>query len=222
MPDVAAVLLGPRDVAARTAPAVGPNVVPAVDAAAVADSAAVVGVATAPWPGFAATHDEVRGTVAPAPYFAVQSWHRHPAYLERLVGALERARVAAGGDAHVLFTAPGPASEAAPEDVVFLRETAEAVSGLAGVTRRSIAWTSGVLGPSSLTALTALKDAHGRTTVLRCSLDPLARPDGVAGEAAAVGLALTEACLDPDDLAPMLAAVVATVVAHEGLDGGGR
>lgn len=221
MADVAAVLLGPRDAAARTAPEVGPHVVPAVDAGGVAGSAAVVGVATEPWPGFAATHEEVRREVAPAPYFAVQSWHRHPAYLDRLAGALERARATAGADAHVLFTAPGPVSEAAPEDVVFLRETAEAVSGLAGVTRRSIAWTSGVLGPSSVTALTALREARGRTTVLRCSLDPLARPDDVAGEAAAVGLALTEASLDPDELAPMLAAVVATVVAHEGLGGGG-
>lgn len=222
MGDLAVVLLGPVEATGRVAPQLGPDAVPAADAGRVADRAAVVGVATEPWPAFTADHEGVRAAVAPAPYFAVQAWHRHPAYLDRLVTALERARTVTGEDVHVLFTAPGPRTEPAPEEVVFLRETAEAVSGHVGVRHRSIAWTSGVQGPSSRTALTALVEAHGRRAVVRCSLDPLARPDGVADEAAALGLELTDASLDPGELPAVLAAVVATVAEHEQLGVGGR
>lgn len=218
MADVGVVLLGPEDVARRLTAGLGPRAVAASDAGEVAGEEAVVGVAVEPWPAFVDAHEDTRAAVAPAPYFAVQAWHRHSAYVDRLAAGVDRAR-SGTGDVHVLFTAPGPEGESGPEDVVFLRETAEAVSGVLGIGRRSIAWTSGTLGPSSLAALTALADAHGRTAVLRCSLDPLGRPDRVAGEAAQLGLDLSEAMLDPGDLADILRAVVATVVGHERLGG---
>lgn len=218
MADVGVVLLGPEDVARDLATGLGPRAVAASDAGAVTRETAVVGVAVEPWPAFVEAHEDIRAAVAPAPYFAVQAWHRHPAYVDRLAAGVARARSDAG-DVHVLFTAPGPEGEAGAEDVVFLRETAEAVSGLLGIARRSIAWTSGTLGPSSLAALTALAEAHGRTAVLRCSLDPLARPDRVAREAAQLGLDLTEVTLGPRDLVDIVRAVVATVVEHERLGG---
>lgn len=226
MPELGVVLLGPSDVTSALTEELaapedgGATAVTAADAGELRASAAVIGVASQPWPAFARDHEEAGQAVAPAPYVAVQSWHRHPAYLDRLVAALEEARQASpDGDVHVLFTAPGPTSQPDPGEVVFLRETAEAVSALAGVTRRSIAWSSGVLGPSTAAALTALAEAHGRTAVLRCSLDPLAARDQVAGEAEAVGLSLTEASLDRGDLAAILRAVVATVIDHERLAG---
>ena len=213
------VLLGPSEAAAELAPGCSLDAVPARDAGGLGARPAVVGLAVEPWPAFAREHEAVRAAVSPAPYFAVQAWHLHPAYVDRLVAAVERAGDTTGPAPHVLFTAPGPATEPEPGEVVFLRETAEAVSGTLGLSRRSIAWTSGVLGPSSLAALTALTDAHGRTAVLHCSLDPLGRPDGVAAEAADLGLACTAVGLDRDDLAVVLDAVVATVVDHEQLGG---
>lgn len=223
MADVGVVLLGPADVAERLVLGLDVAAVPAAHAGDLAGRDVVVGLASEPWPAFAGDHELARAALAPTPYFAVQSWHRHPAYLDRLVAQLEGSRAASVGDAHVLFTAPGPAAEPAPEEVVFLRETAEAVSAIAGVTRRSIAWTSGALGPSTAAALTALAEAHGRTAVLRCSLDPLARPDAAAAEASALGLSFAEASLDPTtDLPAILRAVVATVVEHEQLRGGAR
>lgn len=222
MADVAVVLLGPSDAAAEFAAELGPSAVAAPDAGEVSGSPAVVGVAVEPWPAFAGPHEAIRAAVAPAPYYAVQAWHRHPTYVDRLAAALDRARVAVGDDVHVLFTAPGPATEPEPGDVVFLRETAEAVSATLAIDRRSIAWSSGVLGPTTEAALTALAEAHGRTAVLRCSLDPLARPDGVASEAARLGLAFSEAALTRADLAVVLREVVATVLAHEQLAGDAR
>lgn len=220
MAELGVVLLGPRGAVTDLAPRLAADVASVDDAARLSGCSAVVGVAAEPWPAFADVHGTARTAVSPAPYFAVESWHLHPAYVDRLAAAVERAGVS--GDRagpHVLFTAPGPTTEPAPEEVVFLRETAEAVSGILGLARRSIAWTSGVLGPSGHAALAALAEAHGRTAVLRCSLDPLLRPDAVAAEAADLGVALSEAALEPDDLPAILDAVVATVVEHEQLGG---
>jgi hypothetical protein len=215
MADAAVLVLGSTALAADVAARTGRRV--ATEPGTLADAPAVVGVAAEPWPAYGRAHEQARREVAPAPYFAVQAWHQHPAYLDALAGGIAAVRPAA--DVHVLFTAPGPLVEPEPEDVVFLRETAEAVSRRAGIARRSIAWTSGVAGPSSRAALTALAEAHGRTEVLRCSLDPLGRPDDVAAEAAELGLALAEVVLEPDALPRLLWAVIDTVVEHEGLDG---
>ncbi|MBW3619224.1 MAG: hypothetical protein KY461_03195 [Actinobacteria bacterium] len=222
MGEVGVVLLGPPGDAAGLAPRCSFDAVTGGDAGELRTRAAVVGLAVEPWPAFAREHDRVRDAVSPAPYFAVQSWHLHPAYVDRLASAVERTRSTAREDLHVLFTAPGPEAEPEPGEVVFLRETAEAVSARLGLARRSIAWTSGVLGPSSLAALTALTEAHGRSAVLHCSLDPLSRTDDVAAEAAHLGVELTAARLDRDDLAAVLEAVVATVVDHEQLERAGR
>ncbi len=222
MADVAVVVHGPAEVAAAVAEETGLPAVVAGDAAALASRSpgAVVGVGADPWPSYAAPHEHVRDALGAVPYYAVQAWHLHPGYLEALVDAVRHELGADAGDTHVLFTAPGPGAEAAPHEVVFLREVAEAVSGSLGLARRSIAWVGGETTPTSATVLTTLVEAHGKTRVLRCSLDPRGRPDGVPAEASAAGVDLREARLAGDSLPRFLAEVVATVVAHEGLAGG--
>jgi hypothetical protein len=218
MADVAVVLHGPGHLAAALADHTGRRVVTAADAGVVADAAAVVGVAAEPWPAFVEAHEAARAAVAATPYFAVQSWHGHPAWIAALTDTVERARAALGEEVHVLFTAPGPGAEPAPHEVVFLREVAEEVSARLDLPRRSIAWVGGGTGPHTRSALAALADAHGYHDVLRVSLDPLGRPDGVHAEASAVGIELHEVRVDPGDLLAVVDAVVATVVGHEGLE----
>lgn len=218
MADAAVVLHGPEHVAVTLAERTGLRVATAGGAADVADAAAVVGLGAEPWPAFATAHERARAVLGSTPYYAVQSWHQHPAYVGALVAALER-RLAPDPEAHVLFTAPGPAEEPEPHEVVFLREVAESVTGELSLSRRSIAWVGGASRPSTGTALAALAEAHGRTRVVRCSLDPLGRPDGVHAEASAAGIELEEARLDRDALAEVLAAVVDTVAIHERLPG---
>jgi hypothetical protein len=217
MPDPAVVLLGPAHVAAALAARIDGRVVTPAEAGQLAGADAVVGIAAEPWPAFVATHEAVRDAVAGSPYYAVQAWHQHPVWIEAMVAAVAAGRSEAGEDAHVLFTAPGPTAEPEPHEVVFLREVAEMVTGRLSLASRSIAWVGGESGPSTATALAALAEAHGRTTVLRASLDPLGRPDGVHAEASSVGVDLHEARVHPDDLIEVLAAVVATVSEHEGL-----
>lgn len=217
MADPAVVVHGPEDVADDLRERTGVRVASASQAADLADASAVVGVAAEPWPSHAEAHERVRDAVAPAPYFAVQAWHLHPAYLAALTELVRRAVTAVGAEAHVLFTAPGPGREPEPHEVVFLREVAEAISTELGLTRRSIAWVGGETTPTTQTALTALVEAHERTTVLRCSLDPLGRPDGVHAEASQLGVELHEVRLRPADVGALLAAVVDTVLRHEGL-----
>lgn len=178
----------------------------------------VVGVATWPWPVAPGRHRPAHDRLAAAgtPYYAVETWHRHPTFIDALAGAIGAARTATADDAHVLFTAPGPAEAPAPDQVVFLRETAEDVSSRVGIEQRSIAWTGGRTRPTVAAALEALGQAHGRTVVVRCSLDP--HDDAAieaAAAAAALGITLVDAVLAPTDLAATLADVVATVVEHE-------
>lgn len=219
MADLAIVLHGTAGLAEELAARTGATVVTPDRAAEVAAAGAVVGVGAEPWPSFVAPHERVRETVAPAPYYAVQAWHQHPAYLQALSDALARPLEHAPEDTHVLFTAPGPAQEPEPGDVVFLREVAEAISDHLDLKRRSIAWVGGAARPTTETVLATLVEAHERTTVLRCSLDPLGRPDGVHAEASAVGIDLAEVRLSPEVLPGILAEVVATVTGHEGLGG---
>lgn len=219
MADLAIVLFGRSDLAVALGEATGLPTATAEAAEELASAAAVVGLGTEPWPSFAVAHERVRDRLGGVPYYAVQAWHQHPAYLDALVGALRTPLAAAPEGTHVLFTAPGPAAEPDPSEVVFLREVAEAVSGELAPARRSIAWVGGAMRPSTATVLSTLRDAHDRTTVLRVSLDPLGRPDGVHAEASAAGIDLAEVRLSADALPTLLAAVVGTVAEHEGLGG---
>lgn len=217
MTDVAVVLHGPEHVAAALAAHTGRSVRLPSSAAALPAASAVVGVATAPWPGFQAAHEQVRELLAPTPYYAIQAWHRHPAYLSAMAAAVTVGLEAVGDDIHVVFTAPGPGPDAAPGELVFLREVAEAVSTRLRLTRRSIAWVGGETGPSMRTALSALAEAHGQRTVLRASLDTSNRDDDVHAEAAEVGIELHEARIRPGSLPALLGEVVETVAVHEHL-----
>lgn len=219
MAEPAVVLHGPSRLVAALADHTGLRVVSADRAREVAGAPAVVGVAAEPWPAFAEAHERAREAVGAAPYYAVQAWHQHPAHLDAVADAVSRGRAAVGADVHVLFTAPGPAADPEPQDVVFLREVAEAVTQRLGLTRRSIAWVGGESGPSTHTALGALVEAHGYQEVLRVSLDPLGRPDGVHAEASSLDVELHEVHVDAEALVEALRQVVATVVAHEQLGG---
>lgn len=183
----------------------------------------VVGVAVEPWPGHGDQHARWREAVG-APYWAVESWHRHPAFLDRLQAAIAagRARLPDPEAAHVLVTAPDRAGRAgAPEDRVFLRQVTEALAAGQPAGRCTLAWdhspAAEPVTPTAETVLRSLAEAHGRTAVLRASVDP-----GDAGDPAVVrtagdlGVAFAEVALDRGALTRILLAVATTVRDHEG------
>lgn len=204
-PDRYAVAAGPLD--------------PTLPAVSLAGCSFAVGVAAAPWPASAERHAAARDTLhaAATPYFAVETWHRHPTWVEILAAGIEVARGRLGAPhPHVLFTAPGPADDAPPEQQVFLRETAGDVTAQLGLTRRSIAWTGGRASPTVEAALGALRQAHDQFALVHCSLDPAGADTGeVDAAAAAAGVAVVHTAVEPTALARALADVVETVVEHE-------
>lgn len=199
---------------------VGEGLLVARSAAGLAGARAVVGVAGSPWPGWDRYHDTARRTVD-APYYAVQSWHRHPVLVEALVRAARRGLAELDG-AHVLLTAPDPAGRAvAPEERLFLREAVEAVAEAGDLPGTTIAWDHALdehaTAPTVSTVLTSLAEAHGRHRVVRCALGPGTPRDPRADEvAAALGMQLRQVAPDADDLVACLAAVAETVTVNEG------
>lgn len=223
MSDAPGLLLHGADGAlvAAVADRLGASADVARDPSALAAAAHVVGIATRPWPGWGQEHDAAR-TALTAPYYAVESWHRHPTLIEALVAAVARGREEVGADAHVLLTAPDAAGRrVAPEERSFLREAVEAVSR-AGVSGATIAWDHAggdePTPPTVATVLTSLAEAHGRDRVVACGLGPGGATDAVADQvAAAVGIRLAQVRPDRADLVTCLADAFATVVEHEGL-----
>lgn len=182
---------------------------------------AVVGLATRPWPGWTHEHDRARASLA-TPYYAVESWHRHPTLVDALVAAIARGRDEVGPDAHVLLTAPDAAGRrVAPVERAFLREAVEAVAH-AGVTGATIAWDHAgdddPTPPTIATVLASLAEAHGRDRVVACGLAPGGAPDPTADAVAdSLGIHLAQVRPDREDLARCLAGAFLTVVEHEGL-----
>lgn len=175
------------------------------------DHGLVVGVSCRPWPRHAHLH-EVTGT-AVAAYRGVVAWHGLPRLLDEL------AQVAAPGaraGAHLLVTAPDPDPDAAPEELTFLREVAEALAARVEPTSRSIAWRGRGRAPTAEDALTTVVEAHGRRDVVEVPVAPGTGADVFLQAAAErLGARLTTADLSARLLIAALADVVATVVDHE-------
>lgn len=173
----------------------------------------VVGLAAAPWPRAADVHAE--GSERLPAYTGVVSWHALPSLADRL------AEVAAPGvanGAHLLVTAPDPGPTVAPEDLTFLREVAEALETRLSPRSRSIAWRGESRQPTAATALLTLGEAHGERDVVECPVAPGTTADPALLEAAEqLGMRLTCVDLGRGTLVDLLAEVVSTVAAHEGL-----
>jgi hypothetical protein len=221
--DVPGLLLHRADEAlvAAVADQLGASAEVARDPSDLASATHVVGIATRPWPGWGQEHDAARTALA-VPYYAVESWHRHPTLIDALAAAIAHGREQLGADAHVLLTAPDAAGRrVAPEERTFLREAVEAVSR-AGVSGATIAWDHAggdePTAPTVATVLTSLAEAHGRDRVVACGLEPGGAVDERADEvAAAVGIRLVQVRPGRADLVACLAEAFATVVEHEGL-----
>lgn len=155
------------------------------------------------------------------PYWAVESWHRHPAFLDALREAVARGCEEAPADAHVLVTAPDRAGRTGePAERVFLREVTEAVAAERPAGRCTLAWdhspAQDPVTPTAATVLDSLAEAHDRTAVVRASLDPLDHGDpAVAAAAAAAGLQLHQVAIGRAVLAGLLVDVATTVISHE-------
>ena len=114
-------------------------------------------------------------------YRAIGSWHVHPLLVdllaERVAAARTRLRVAAGAVVETLFTAHSlPERARSLDDPSYpdqLRETAEAVAGVAGIDRWRTAWQSAGrtadpwIGPDILDVLRSLP-AEGVEAVVVC------------------------------------------------------
>lgn len=176
-------------------------------------AAHVVGLAAAPWPRAADVHAEGSGRL-PA-YTGVVSWHALPSLVDRL------AEVAAPGvanGAHLLVTAPDPGPTVAAEDLTFLREVAEELEARLAPRSRSIAWRGESRQPTAATALRTLGEAHGERDVVECPVAPGTTADAELLEIAEeLGMRLTCVDLGRATLVDLLAEVVSTVAAHEGL-----
>ncbi|MEX1176828.1 MAG: hypothetical protein WEB09_00065 [Nitriliruptor sp.] len=173
--------------------------------------ALVVGVAPTPWPQHAELHAAVSEQV-PA-YRGVVAWHGLPLLLDALVQA---AANGVEGGAHLLVTAPDPGPDAAPEEVVFLREVTEQVAARTGATARSLAWRGTTRTPTAVDALTSVLTVHGRRDVLELPVAPGTPADPQLLEVAAEhGGRLTTVDLRAGFVTDALAAVVATVAAEE-------
>lgn len=176
------------------------------------DATLVVGVAGTPWPQHADLH-EAASQASPV-YRGVVAWHGLPVLLDALAQAAAQG-VARG--AHVLVTAPDPGSEAAPEDVVFLREVVEHIAARVHLASRSIAWRGTTRTPTAADALTSVVEAHAKHDVVEIPVAPGTPADPtLLRTAERLGARLTTADLGRGALLDALAGVVATVRAHEG------
>lgn len=221
--DLTVLLLGveDEDLAGEVAEASGARVT--CDAMSLARSdGPVVGIGGSPWPGWSSLHARAR-VVAAGRYTAVESWHRHPALIAALREAIARGRAEAGGDAHVLLTAPDPVARGlTPEERVFLREVVQEVAEGEAAGGVTIAWDHQLAdgdpaAPTVTTVVERLADAHGRDRVVSCAVGPGTPPDPAAAAAAsAVGIQLVQVAPEVDDLVRCLTAVIATLREHEG------
>lgn len=184
-----------------------------LDVAAGLDAELVVGLAVVPWPTAEEAH--ARGSAELGAYTGVVSWHALSALHDRLA---EAAAPGVRGGAHLLITAPDPGPDAPPEQVTFLREVAEAVSGRLQPTSRSIAWRGSTRTPTATDALRSLAEAHGRTDVVEVPVAPGAASDpALQALAEELGIRLTCADLGVEVRIDLLTEVVRTVAGHEGV-----
>lgn len=175
------------------------------------DGRLVVGVAPVPWPAWAELHAE--GSASLPAYTGVVSWHHLPALLDMLAEAIAPA---ARAGAHVLVTAPDPGDEVEPEDLVFLREVAEGIAARVVLPHGSVAWRGTTRAPTTVDALEALVEAHGRLDVVECPVAPGTGADpALAAAGDRLGARVTAADLGRGSLLDALAAVIRTVAAHE-------
>ena len=173
----------------------------------------VVGLSVTPWPRSADLH--AQGSAQLGSYTGVVSWHALPALADRLA-EVAAPGVAAG--AHLLVTAPDPGPSTEPEDLVFLRELAEALEARLRPSSRSIAWRGDSRQPTAVGALGTVVEAHGRRDVVEVPVAPgtSADPDlQAAGEE--LGARLMCVDLGRETLVDLLVEVVSTVASHEGL-----
>ena len=110
-----------------------------------------------PWPTAEDLHAEASATL-PA-YTGVVSWHALPLLLDAMAMAVGPA---VGRGAHLLVTAPDPGPHTAPENLLFLREVAEALENRLPLSSRSIAWRGTSRTPTAESALASVVEAHGR------------------------------------------------------------
>lgn len=183
--------------------------------AAVADLAAdhdlVVGLARTPWPQHAEVHEDAGR--ATARYRGVVAWHGLPTLLDALAQA---AAPGAKLGAHLLVTAPDPGPDATPDELTFLREVAEQVAARVDDTSTSIAWRGGSRTPTAVDALTSVLTVHGKRDVVEVPVAPGTGSDrSLLDVAEAHGARLTTVDVSTSILVDALAAVAATVVAHE-------
>jgi hypothetical protein len=178
----------------------------------------VVGLGAWPFPGLAARHDASRDALGDVPYWAVETWHGLPAFHDALAAALGGVRAGARPvGARVLLTAPDVVIRTLPpEHRVVLRDVAEALQARTG-TRPTIAVdrspASGAVTPTAVDALTSLVEAHGATTVVRCSLVPGDGPDeAVTSTASSLGIGLDDVAIDAAAHVAVLLEVVGTVL----------
>lgn len=220
MAELAAAVLHGREVAGALGSRVGAEVVATIpeDHLAVAADLArraphVVGLAAAPWPTAAELH--ARGSAELPAYTGVVSWHALPSLADRLA---EAAAPGVRAGAHLLVSAPDPGPEADPEDVVFLGEVAEALEARLTPRSRSIGWRGHERTPTAATTLRTVVEAHGHRDVVECPVAPGTSADPeLLALAEELGARLTCVDLGRDTLVGLLAEVLETVAAHEGL-----
>ena len=185
-----------------------------LDVAAELDADLVIGMAEVPWP--TAEHLHAQGSAELGSYTGVVSWHALPRLHEHLA---EVAAPAVAAGAHLLVTAPDLGPEAAPTDVMFLREVAEALTQRLQPRSRSIAWRGTSRTPTASEALVSLTQAHDRADVVEVPVAPGSSADPMLErEAERLGVRLTCADLGAGVLVELLAEVVGTVAGHEGID----
>jgi hypothetical protein len=173
----------------------------------------LVALSVTPWPRAADLHAQASAQLGT--YTGVVSWHALPALVDRLA---EVAAPGAAAGAHLLVTAPDPGPSTDPEDLVFLRELAEALEARLVPSSRSIAWRGDSRQPTAVEALRTVVEAHGYRDVVEVPVAPgtSADPDlQAAGEE--LGARLTCVDLGRDTLVDLLVEVVSTVASHEGL-----
>lgn len=179
-----------------------------------ADGALVVGLSPVPWPRGAELH--AAGSATLPAYTGVVSWHALADLHDRLAQAI------AGGvaaDAHVLVTAPDPGPDTDPQDVIFLREVAEALAQRIELPSRSIAWRGGTRTPTAVAAVESLVTSHGRRDILECPVAPGTTADPeLEAVAARLGARIGCADLGRATQLDLLTAVVRTVAGHEGMN----
>lgn len=178
-----------------------------------AGAAHVVGLSATPWPRAAELH--AQGSAELGAYTGVVSWHALPALADRL------AEVAAPGTAagaHLLVTAPDPGASTDAEDLMFLREVAEALEARLAPPSRSVAWRGQSRRPTAVEALRTVVEAHGLRDVVEVPVAPGTSADPqlqAVGEE--LGARLTCVDLGRETLVDLLAEVVTTVASHEAL-----